>query len=157
MARPSDDNAHSRSSARLAAIAMGAGRFDPGVPCARGHKSMRYTSNTVCIQCANTARRNKLSKPRKPVNQRKAEHAETARLMRELHAAQSKLPKKAALALVHYFDSTDGRANSRHLNRLIKAMHTKPEPIAEPPASHKTRGRDTHDWQSRLTERRSNP
>jgi hypothetical protein len=135
--------------AREQARQIGALRYDPGVPCPRCATSLRYVSNTVCVHCAMIVRRG----GNRPSVTKPENLAEAARRSAEYLAEQpNQLPRRAAKALSGYSESALARRNSRLLNGLIKAIHTKPEPKAESIASPRARPRG-FDWQSRLTER----
>jgi hypothetical protein len=40
------------NSPRQLAMAKGDRFYDPGYPCRQGHHSLRYTSGSVCVECA---------------------------------------------------------------------------------------------------------
>jgi hypothetical protein len=136
--------------AREQAREIGALRYDPGVPCPRCQTSLRYVSNTVCVQCASMA----IRKGKSTYSVTKPENlAEAARRRAEYRAELSnQLPRRAAKALTGYSESPLARRHSRYLNGLVRAVHVKPEPKVE--RIPQPRARRGSDWrQTRLTER----
>ena len=143
---------------RLQARAAGARTFDPMKACRRGHLAERYTYNGLCVECVALRDKAKLGTHEgRSTAQRKASRAKNIAMaaeLREEFAAKSRLPKPAYRALSAYFDTSEARTNSRNLNKLIRAVHAPAKAEPAPTVSQKLH-RETHSWQSRLTQKRS--
>ena len=101
--------------ARLAALAAGASRFDPGHECINGHRCDRYTRTAICVACADI--RNAERRTEKALASLPEAHKVRIRQAREKFKFKA-FP--AAHALGRYFDSNEGRANSKYIDDLIR-------------------------------------
>jgi hypothetical protein len=134
--------------ARLAAVAAGGKHFDTGEPCANSHRSPRYVSNGICVECLSirqqarsavgppqtskpepTGRKSHGSASRlgKAASVVKRPHRASAKRHAEHVAAGSKLfdyrPPRfpGSYELASYARSDEARTRSKYLDNLIRS------------------------------------
>ena len=89
--------------------------------CPKGHRAQRYVINSQCCVCADIARANRLGMTYVPAEPRvaakpKRKVTSTVAPVRTLIVVK---PPVLTFALSAYHNSTEARARSRHLDRLI--------------------------------------
>jgi hypothetical protein len=116
--------------ARIEAVAAGIGRFDTGLPCARGHMGPRYCSTGQCVQCCGgpmQPRAKKSEKPRKHPHrthkQNQKRNQREAALRRREFGDSATAKKLARMNIPGIMNSAESQQRSRYLDDLIK-KHT---------------------------------